>query len=575
MISRPTGLLIAFLCTFNFPVIASVYSCDTSWTKRESGTTENLKEVKWDGQQFIAFANSESASLESEDGTHWSKKSQGDEGLGSGSGAYLQTKLGGADQEANFLNGAVFANDVWVTFLDTRLYTSKDKKVWKLQDAFAKDEEEYDGGSEELHAGITSARSEMRWIKFDHHKAIISSDGEHWHETHELSRPFWWRMGVAILRVIKNHFVAITYFGSTNLSQDGYIWQEGGSTNRPGSVASNGELLVLISWYGGIEISKDAGKSWIVVKSDVVDKEASERQYIGDVIWNKQKFIIAQGLDGILYSTDGNAWQKNTLNISVPMATSFGSITTANSAWNGESLVSVGNAGSIYTTACHPDPQAGGTESPKVDATTIYDGFVKIPGGCFNRIDDTNKNLASQQICVKDFWMGKYEVTQNEWANTMQSNPSFFKKGNDFPVENVSYPDILKYIDKINKFRSDHKFRIPTEAEWEFACTSGGHAETYAGSQDANQVAWYDANSQHSTHAIGRKMPNGLGLYDMSGNVEEWVSDSLEPKISNANQHIIRGGAWSYKEKFISCNRRGYGADSSREKNLGFRLVLD
>jgi formylglycine-generating enzyme required for sulfatase activity len=566
------GFLMTFFLLPNFPAVASVYSCDTKWTARQSGTSENLKNITWDGKQFTVFANSESDLLESEDGIHWNKRSQNDAELGSGPGAYVQSKPGVPDQEAYFLNGAVFSNGTWVTFIDTRLYSSKDKKVWKLQDRFIMDEEYEVGGEQEVE--MKSALTKMRWIKFDNHKAYASSDGKQWHEQQQISMSFWGRLGVAVLRVFKNQFVAINYLGSTYVSQDGVAWSDGGEASRPGSIASNDETLVLVSWYGSVMVSNDAGRTWVTVKSDALDSEFSQTQYLGGILWNKGNFFIVNEFDKILHSKDGNIWEKDTLNINLPISTPAGTANRQNTAWKGDVLVSVDKAGVIYTASCQQTKAGEVEQSTSLENNETPD-FINIHGGCFNRIDDTHKDKP-QQICVKDFWLGVYEVTQSEWRDPMNDNPSFFKKGSDFPVDNVSYTDVQSYLEKLNRRNDGLQFRLPTEDEWEFACTSGGRAETYSGSEQPGDVAWYETNSQHSTHTVGRKASNGLGLFDMSGNVEEWVENGSRPSnATDANTHIIRGGAWNYKEKFIRCDRRGYGTNTSKERNLGFRLVME
>jgi formylglycine-generating enzyme required for sulfatase activity len=203
--------------------------------------------------------------------------------------------------------------------------------------------------------------------------------------------------------------------------------------------------------------------------------------------------------------------------------------------------------------------------------------FILVQGGCFANSNPTPGESAptSGKTCVKDFWLGIFEVSQSDWTRAMQNNPAYFQKGGDFPVENISFLDIQNYLKKLNQF-GEYTFRLPTEAEWEYACKSGGNKETYAGGENPDSLAWYKANSGDSSHAVGRKMPNGLGLFDMSGNVEEWVQDYYdEGKTEKEEFHVIRGGSWSYKEKFIRCDRRGYGSASSKEKNLGLRLVIE
>ncbi|MBF0497844.1 MAG: formylglycine-generating enzyme family protein, partial [Deltaproteobacteria bacterium] len=128
--------------------------------------------------------------------------------------------------------------------------------------------------------------------------------------------------------------------------------------------------------------------------------------------------------------------------------------------------------------------------------------------------------------CVDGFWIGKTEVTQGQWTQIMGSNPSKFKKGDDYPVETVSWNDVKEFISKLNeRKRGNYYFQLPTEAEWEYACRSRGLGERYAGGNVVDNVGWYADNSGKSTHPVGQKQPNGLGIYDMSGNVFEWCQD--------------------------------------------------
>jgi formylglycine-generating enzyme required for sulfatase activity len=129
---------------------------------------------------------------------------------------------------------------------------------------------------------------------------------------------------------------------------------------------------------------------------------------------------------------------------------------------------------------------------------------------------------------VDGFWIGKYEVTQIEWQRVMGNNLSDFK-GDRNPVEEVSWNDAQEFIKRLNA-KGNGMFRLPTEAEWEYAARSGGKDEKYAGGDGVERVAWYRSNSRGKTHPVGTKAPNCLGLYDMSGNVWEWCQDWYNKK---------------------------------------------
>jgi formylglycine-generating enzyme required for sulfatase activity len=190
--------------------------------------------------------------------------------------------------------------------------------------------------------------------------------------------------------------------------------------------------------------------------------------------------------------------------------------------------------------------------------------------------------------------MGKTEVTQGQWKHVMGENPSEFKKGDNYPVEEVPWPDIEKFILKLVSLSKEaHGFRLPTEAEWEYACRSGGKQEKYAGGSDLDQVAWYRGNSGRSTHSVATKAPNGLGLFDMNGNVNEWCADTYRGWAYSKHKRnnplfkeegytkVYRGGSWDSKQRYARCAARSYeiGIESYtkfrayRNNDLGFRLV--
>ncbi len=168
-----------------------------------------------------------------------------------------------------------------------------------------------------------------------------------------------------------------------------------------------------------------------------------------------------------------------------------------------------------------------------------------------------------------NFYIGKYPVTQAQWQAVMGYNPSSFK-GADNPVEQVSWYDCQDFIKKLNS-KTGRKFRLPKEAEWEFAARGGNktHNYTYSGSNNLDEVGWYDRNSNTKTHPVGLKKPNELGIYDMSGNVSEWCEES------SGSKRIVRGGSWINFDSCctVSC-RDDYYPDSGNSP-YGFRLVMD
>ena len=160
--------------------------------------------------------------------------------------------------------------------------------------------------------------------------------------------------------------------------------------------------------------------------------------------------------------------------------------------------------------------------------------MVFVKGGCFEMGDISGAGHVREkpvhEVCVGDFYLGKYEVTQKEWKEIMKTKPSYGERCNDCPVDNISWLDIRKFIMKI-KEKTGKKYRLPTEAEWEYAARSGGKKEIWSGTSDEVELedfAWYKDNSFDRTHPVGQKEPNGLGIYDMSGNVMELVWDRYD-----------------------------------------------
>lgn len=214
----------------------------------------------------------------------------------------------------------------------------------------------------------------------------------------------------------------------------------------------------------------------------------------------------------------------------------------------------------------------------------LISNMVYVEGGTFmmganGKATSFEKPL--HQVTLSSFSIGRYEVTQEEWQAVMDSNPSGFF-GPRRPVDNVSWDDCQGFIRKLNAM-TGKQFRLPTEAEWEYASRGGNRSRgyKYSGSNDLNSVAWYDENSGRVTHEIGTKIPNELGLYDMSGNVWEWCQDWYGDYSSSAqtnptgpssgSDRVFRGGGVGGSCFGISF--RNKNSHALRYNNLGFRLA--
>ena len=219
--------------------------------------------------------------------------------------------------------------------------------------------------------------------------------------------------------------------------------------------------------------------------------------------------------------------------------------------------------------------------------------MVKVAGGCFQMGDTFGDGSGDEnpvhEVCVSDFSIGKYEVTQGQWQAVMGNNPSNFSScGDDCPVENVSWDDVQEFIRKLNERRGGsvtRPYRLPTESEWEYAARSGGKQEKFSGGDKIDAVAWYASNSGNGTHPVGRKLANGLGLYDMSGNVWEWVNDWYDSGYygksprdnpqgpTTGSGRVCRGGGWDYVPRNVRAAYRNDFDPGFRDNILGFRLV--
>ena len=187
-------------------------------------------------------------------------------------------------------------------------------------------------------------------------------------------------------------------------------------------------------------------------------------------------------------------------------------------------------------------------------------------------------------VTLSTYYIGETEVTQELWQAVMGGNPSRFT-GSQRPVEQVSWNDCQEFIERLNALTGKN-FRLPTEAEWEYAARGGNKSKgyIYSGSNDVDVVAWYGNNTGSGTHEVKGKLPNELGLYDMSGNVWEWCSDWYgsysEESVTNpqgpssGSYRVLRGGSWNYDASSCCCTIRNFYMPTLTNRNLGLRLAI-
>ena len=232
----------------------------------------------------------------------------------------------------------------------------------------------------------------------------------------------------------------------------------------------------------------------------------------------------------------------------------------------------------------HPHP----FQEPPAQTFTLVPltNMVRIPAGSFHRKD--------QRVTVsRDFWLGQFEVTQGEYQALMGHNPSHFQGDDLRPVEKVSHADAVAYCAALTRQEQaagrlppGYAYRLPTEAEWEYACRAGStHRFSFGDDdQEADRHAWTEENSEGSTQPVGRKLPNAWGLYDLHGNVWEWchdwfadypAGDLLDPTGPGTGEYkVFRGGGWNHAARFARCANRFMMTPANGIYFVGFRLAL-
>lgn len=259
-------------------------------------------------------------------------------------------------------------------------------------------------------------------------------------------------------------------------------------------------------------------------------------------------------------------------------------------------------------TGCVKDKETDPDPSKVVSA--LESSMVYVEGGTFSMgatveqgEDVWNSEMPVHDVTLDGFYIGKYEVTQGQWKAVMgkgladmieENDWSAYGIGDDYPMYDVSWHDALSFCEKLSEM-TGRVYRLPTEAEWEYAARGGRYADgtKYAGNSDIGEVAWYEGNSwslgaghaDFGLHTVGQKKPNGLGLYDMSGNVWEWCQDrygedyyasspACNPLGPAEGAHrVSRGGSWSSDARYCRVSFRDHCHPDIWGRNLGFRVV--
>ena len=251
-------------------------------------------------------------------------------------------------------------------------------------------------------------------------------------------------------------------------------------------------------------------------------------------------------------------------------------------------------AAMIVTTCSCQSPLPSNPQQRTVLENSIGMKLVWIPPGEFEMGRDdgeSNDNSIHTVKISKGYYMGIYEVTQEQYEKVMGANPSKIKRGDNLPVEWVSWNDAVKFCENLTQ-KEGKTYRLPTEAEWEYACRAGTTSEYNFGDSESQLVdyAWYNQNSGMKTHPVGTLKPNAWGLYDMHGNLSEWCQDwyaedwyskgpaenPLNESYGDTESRVLRGGGWNYNANRCRVANRYYrrGLDAPHY-NIGFRVALD
>ena len=232
-----------------------------------------------------------------------------------------------------------------------------------------------------------------------------------------------------------------------------------------------------------------------------------------------------------------------------------------------------------------------------VDFTMVYVEGGTFTMGCTGEQGNEcgMDEKPAHRVTLSSYYIGQTEVTQALWRAVMGSEPTEYGgwtaeygRGDNYPAYRVSYNDVQTFLQRLSQ-STGRRFRLPTEAEWEYAARGGARSRgyKYSGGNDIGAVAWYRDNSDGKTHPVAQKQANELGLYDMSGNVREWCSDwygrdyySSSPQYnpggpSSGSFRVYRGGSWYSCARYCRVSYRNYFSPAGRYRKLGFRLVLE
>ena len=241
------------------------------------------------------------------------------------------------------------------------------------------------------------------------------------------------------------------------------------------------------------------------------------------------------------------------------------------------------------------------SDEQKIVVRNLVANLVRVEGSCFQmgaqRTNPQADNYDTEardnecpihEVTLSNYYIGKFEITQREWRTIMGDEldwPEQYGRGDDFPAYNVSRTEALRFVERLSAM-TRLPFRLPTESQWEYAARGGNRSLhlRYSGSNDVDEVAWHKENANGSLHPVGGKLPNELGLHDMSGSLWEWCLDTYgpypstpqtDPLADSGSPFVLRGGAWTYFPTYcrVTCRDSYSGEDAS--VSVGFRVTME
>jgi len=396
-------------------------------------------------------------------------------------------------------------------------------------------------------------------------------------------------------KIVKDDDIAVIYYAGHGVQCKGrnYLIPTKATINRGGQLPSKSlDLDVVIGAVSDIKLAiimLDACRNNTYPscsKSQTRGLVQPKVNSAGGMIISFATAENTEASDGDEHSPYALALSKF-MNQSLPIETYFREV-------GGEVLSSSGQQ-PMFKSSFYGRFSFGNSSSLPSITNSIGMKFIDIPSGYFMMGANKNfdkglkKEFPQHKVNIKSFYMQTTEVTQEQWFNVMGSNPSYFK-ARDNPVESISGNDIKKFIEKLNQIEKNSRYRLPTNAEWEYAIKAGTNTIYYFGDSvmNADLYGWSKENAKKRTHIVGQKKPNKWGLYDMFGNVWEVVEDCTHKNYLGApsdgsawinncknNTKVLRGGSWYYSNFFARSASFGGDVETKRSRASGFRLVKE